>query len=158
MKNKINSLIGTDSPLTEGQYRTLVSILNLIIPASEEFNMPAASVIDILSHLREMESSQAGMIGNALTVLDSIVVNDKVKGIHSMKESDREKCVAEFADLHPELWQLLVQNTMVCYYQNEQVLAALGMNSQPYPKGNEFAPSDLSLLDPVRQREKFYRE
>jgi hypothetical protein len=28
----------------------------------------------------------------------------------------------------------------------------------PHPKGYEMAPHDLSLLDPVRRREKLYRD
>jgi hypothetical protein len=48
---------------------------------------------------------------------------------------------------------------MACYYQDDQVVVALGMEARPpFPKGNVVEPGDLSLLDPVRARKQIYRD
>ena len=54
---------------------------------------------------------------------------------------------------------VLLFQTYQGYYQIPAVLAALGLPPRPpHPKGYEIEPNDLELLEPVRAREKMYRE
>jgi hypothetical protein len=45
-----------------------------------------------------------------------------------------------------------------CYYRDDRVLAALGMEARaPFPQGYEVAAGDWELLDTVKRRPPFYR-
>jgi hypothetical protein len=53
----------------------------------------------------------------------------------------------------------LTLHAFVGYYQNAQVAAALGLEPRPpHPHGYTMEPNDLTLLDPVRHRPKFFRQ
>ena len=57
------------------------------------------------------------------------------------------------------MWKNIVVRTMACYYQDDKVMIALGMEARPpFPKGNEVVSGDLSLLDPVREKKQIYRD
>ena len=66
--------------------------------------------------------------------------------------------VNEFRDSQASGISLLVTIAVQCYYRDDRVVLALGMEARPpYPEGFEVEEGDWSLLDPVRQRPKFYR-
>ena len=53
----------------------------------------------------------------------------------------------------------LVFHSYAAYYQHGSVVSALGLEPRaPFPGGYEVEPDDLTLLDPVRQRPKLYRD
>jgi hypothetical protein len=54
---------------------------------------------------------------------------------------------------------MLMLYTFGCYYnKHPRILTHYGLEVQtPHPKGYEVAPTDLSLLDPVRKRGPIYR-
>ena len=59
----------------------------------------------------------------------------------------------------PAVFQTLLVHAYRDYYQHPRVVEALGLEPRPpFPKGFEVAPSDLTLLDPVRRRRKMYRD
>ena len=50
-------------------------------------------------------------------------------------------------------------HTVTCYYQDDRVLAAIGLEARPpFPKGYDVPAGDLSLLEPVRRRGSIVRE
>ena len=53
----------------------------------------------------------------------------------------------------------LLYLTYTGYYQQAGVVAALGLEAwPPHPGGFTMAPSDVTLVDTVRNRGKLYRE
>ncbi len=52
----------------------------------------------------------------------------------------------------------LIGRTFVGYYQDARVRGALRLETRPpYPDGYEVEPTDFSILDPVRERDPFFR-
>ncbi len=65
----------------------------------------------------------------------------------------------EIATTQPAFLPGLIFHGYVGYYQHPEVLEALGLEARPpHPKGYEMEPTDFSLLDDVRRRERLYRE
>ena len=53
----------------------------------------------------------------------------------------------------------LVTIMVQCYYRDDRVMRSLGMAPRsPYPDGFDIPQGDWSLLEPVRQRGKIYKE
>jgi hypothetical protein len=55
--------------------------------------------------------------------------------------------------------EVLGRCILQCYYRDDRVLAALGMEPRPpFPKGHVVEQGDWSLLDAVRGRPKMWRD
>ncbi len=159
MNEDKDNLILSDNPLSEQQRQTLASLLDMIIPASEDGLMPGASELDITSYIRERVPDFEQMIAPALMNLDELSDARSKVGFAALTDADKQLVVTDFSVAQPDFFQQLIVNTIGCYYQQDQVLQALGLEARaPFPKGNEVEPGDLSLLDPVRQRPKLYRD
>ena len=53
----------------------------------------------------------------------------------------------------------LVPHAYIGYYQQDQVLEAIGIEPRPpHPKGYTVPENDLTLLEPVKARGKHYRQ
>ncbi|MDX2167221.1 MAG: hypothetical protein SF182_09165, partial [Deltaproteobacteria bacterium] len=67
--------------------------------------------------------------------------------------------LAEFAGTDDALPPILAIHAYSGYYQHPIVLQALGLEPRPpHPLGYAMEENDLSLLEPVRQRAKLFRE
>ena len=67
--------------------------------------------------------------------------------------------MAQLRDQRSEALKSLTSVILQCYYRDDRVMRSLGMEPRPpFPKGLEVEQGDWSLLDPVRERPKFYRE
>ena len=72
----------------------------------------------------------------------------------ALARPDRQALLAEQSFVFP-----LMLHTYVGYYQTPRVVEALGLETRPpHPQGYAMEPNDLSLLDVVRRRPRFYRE
>ncbi|HJN52032.1 MAG: gluconate 2-dehydrogenase subunit 3 family protein [Pseudomonadales bacterium] len=154
-----DDIISSDNPLSEDQRRTLANLLDMIIPPSEDGRMPGASEVDVLGYIRDNRSDSIALIVAGLTALDELSDTRHGEGFAALAGSDRQTLVDELQKDQAGFFQNLVSSTVICYYQHDRVLEALGLEARPpFPEGYEVEPGDLSLLDPVRARGKLYRE
>jgi len=152
-------IIGTDSPLNEDQWRILDIVLDLIVPASEDGQRPSASDVDVLDYIRKHESHTLDGLRADLDRLDAEARGLDGKGFASLDPPTRQGLVDSIRDREPRFMRTLALHTVICYYQDDRVLEAIGVGARPpYPKGYEVPSGDLSLLEPVRQRGKTYRD
>lgn len=141
---------------------TLTALLDTLIPASEDGRKPGAGALGIEEAVfRAVRKDPV-----ALPVFGSMM--------DSLCNAARERRAAKFADLDiesrtelaraierecPEVFALVVAQTCANYYQNAAVVTALGLEARPpFPAGFEVAPTDPTLLDPVRRRAPMYRK
>ncbi len=158
MVDDINKIPVGEGPLTNQQLRMLRSAAGVIVPADDKGAMPGAAQIDMQGYLTERPPEELQMLVACVDALAGFVAGQEQASGGKLDEAAEKDAITSFAGTHPELWQLLVLTTYSCYYQDESVLLALGMDpSPPFPRGNEVEPGDLSLLDPVRKRKSFYR-
>jgi hypothetical protein len=153
------NLIASDSHLTEEQSRTLRLVQNLLIPADIDRGMPGAGELDFIGYVSEFASGSM----NAITAeLDKII--DASENRHGAKfaelaSNEQQELLEQLESSQPHFAVNLQVQTLSCYYQDDSVMEALGMEARPpFPEGNKVVSGDLSLLDPVRNRGKIYRD
>ncbi len=152
-------LIASDALLTEEQSQTLQLLLNMIIPPDAERGMPGAVELDFMGYVIEFANDRIEHIQRELDSLNESSRSQYTVTFPQLDDVDREALVKRLHSTRRQFARNIEVQTMFCYYQDDQVLEALGMEARPpFPKGNEVLRGDLSLLDPVRQRPKLYRE
>ena len=77
----------------------------------------------------------------------------------TLDEAARQTLLEKMRAAEPDFMDRLAQQTVACYYQQDRVMVAIGMEARPpFPLGYQVEAGDLSLLDPVRARGRVYRE
>ena len=151
--------IAADSGLTETQSRTLKALLNLIIPADSDRAMPGAGELDFIGYIKEFASDSMAAIHREIDSLDARLTNELGAGVEELEERVLEQFVDKLRASEPYFAVNVVIQAINCYYQDDRVVTALGWEARPpFPKGFDVVRGDLSLLEPVRQRGKIYRE
>ena len=154
-----NRIIGTDNPLSEDQRRVLSIVLDLIIPASEDRQRPSAAAVDVLGYIRETESQTLDDLRAELDRLDAEAFESQGEAFASLDPATRKALVDAVREREPHFLRTLAMQTVTCYYRDHRVVEAIGVGARPpFPRGYEVPSGDLSLLEPVRQRGRIYRE
>ena len=147
---KDSNVITSDQPLTSEQAELLSSLLNVIIPASDDGVMPGAGELDLVSYLREQTPEVVATIRQASSFFEF--------DFPSKSATERQQLVVEFSVTEPEMFNTLLFQSYACYYQNDRVLTGLGLAAgPPFPRGNSVDSGDLTTLDKVVQNAKGYR-
>ncbi|HAK52402.1 MAG TPA: hypothetical protein DCM54_10950 [Gammaproteobacteria bacterium] len=152
-------VIATDSFLTEEQSLSLRALLDLIIPADADRGMPSAAELDLVGYVSEFASNQIAGIKTELESLDQAAQREKGALFGELEKNDQQTLCDHLRETDPRFAIAIAVQTLNCYYQDDRVVIALGWKARPpFPEGNEVPQADLSLLDPVRERGRIYRE
>lgn len=155
----MSKLSTSDSLLTEDQSRSLLRLLNIIIPPDPNKGMPGAGELDFVGYVAEFEPGRIEAIQLELDLLNQDARDQYQRIFADLERHERDFLVDRLRSENAQFAQNVVAQTMACYYQDDKVVVALGMDaSPPFPKGNEVESGDLSLLDPVRGRKQIYRD
>ena len=147
---KDSNVITSDQPLTSEQAELLSSLLNVIIPPSDDGVMPGAGELDLVSYLREQTPEVVATIRQASSFFEFDFPSKSATECHQL--------VVEFSVTEPEMFNTLLFQSYACYYQNDRVLTGLGLAAgPPFPRGNSVDSGDLTTLDKVVQNAKGYR-
>ncbi len=153
----MSDLISTDSPFTEEQKQALAILVDMMIPANDV--MPSAADPDIFSVILTYLVDTAEDMRKGIQALNGLSVEQHQKPFLALNEDAQGMIVSDFRVLHGEPIALLQMHTVSSYYMDDRVLEALGLEARPpFPGGYNVAPSDWSMLDSVRAREKLYRQ
>lgn len=146
-----NDVIATDHPLNAAQQQTLAALLDTLLPASDDSNMPSAQTLDLVGYLNETAEDFMPVL---VTIVDHFD-----HGFSDGDLSERYAVIEAFSKDQPELFEGLLFHAYTCYYQDDRVLEGIGMAAgPPFPGGNSIEEGDLSLLDPVVQLSQTYRK
>jgi len=143
------------SELDDAERRALRAVAALMIPACAEHGMPGADDDAIFSDITASLGRDAVAVRRALRQLDELA------GAHfaDLPGSAREEAARRLREAHPPLAAALVAAVVRCYYRDDRVMRAIGMEPRPpYPRGFEVGDGDDSLLDPVRARGPIWRK
>ena len=95
---------------------------------------------------------------SGLASVEALAAERGAASFAQLAASERAEVLHEAASRHPGLLEGLVFHTYTSYYQQPQVVEALGLEARPpYPKGYELEPGDLGGLDAVRSGPPRYR-
>ena len=154
-----HEVIGSDNPLSPAQRDVLAIVLDLIVPASADGRRPSAADVDVLGYIRAAEPGTLANLGAELDRLDAEAKERHGEGFASLDADVRQALVDDIRAAEPSFMGTLAIQTVTCYYQDERVLEAIGVEARPpFPKGYEVPSGDLTLLDPVRKRGRVWRE
>mgnify|MGYP000243967807 CR=1 FL=1 len=132
------------NPFSEQETQSLLILVGMIIPASEEFGVPGADDETIFADILKSASPHHSTLAGMLAVLDA-------EGGDDIAQTLRQS--------QPSGTALLEKLTVESYYRDDRVMRSLDMETRPpFPKGFDLDQGDMSLLDPVRDRPVFYRK
>jgi hypothetical protein len=135
--------------LTQGQRDDLRTVAAMIIPASEEYNVPGADDAAIQADILATLGRDTGMVRAALDHLAHLAG----KPLAELDSAKRDAVAGEFRATGGAAVAALVRVVLQCYYRDDRVLRSLGHELRaPFPKGYTLEQGDWSLLDPVKAR------
>jgi len=151
----MNQLIGSTSPFSEENRNTLRKIAALLIPKSEEFEVPGADDDAVFTHFIKLASGQSNSINKYLEDLNQICRNDHGDSFLKLQNDEQ----ISLLNNSESLLELLLSYVSLAYYQDPRILSTLSLKSSPpFPGGYNVEQGDWSLLDPVKKRDPFYRK
>lgn len=136
----------TLSPRQRDDLRTIAA---MIIPPSEEYNMPGADdeiiQADILATLGRDTRPVAAALDHLARLAGMPLAN--------LEPAAREDVARQLRQQGGVPVATLVRVVLQCYYRDDRVLRSLGLELRaPFPKGHVLPDGDWSLLDPVKAR------
>ncbi|MBM4267533.1 MAG: gluconate 2-dehydrogenase subunit 3 family protein [Deltaproteobacteria bacterium] len=144
------------TPFSEEARRTLATVLDEILPARPDGRLSGAGALGLGSRLEEAlkkEPLQHAMVAQGLADVEKAARVRHGASLAEVPASERRALLEE-----QPFTGLVMFHAYVGYYQDERVVAVLGIEPRPpHPLGYEMPPNDLTLLDPVRRRAKMYR-
>jgi hypothetical protein len=143
--------------LNEEQERTTGALLNLIIPPSDDGRMPGAADVGFLSYL--YKENLVSWIREGLINIIEESHNLYNQEFSALSLSEQRQLIDRLRRRHFRFFSQLATEVMKCYYQNDHVLKAIGLEPRPpFPIGHLVEDGDFTLLEPVYERGKIYRD
>ena len=140
------------------QLASLNVLMDLLIPASPDRRMPAASDLALFANVADMPSKDRLLIEAGLAELDARSVRRHQLSYARLQQADARALVEELRSEGSAFIQAFMTQTVGRYLAHDVVMPLIGLEPRaPWPKGNQVAQGDWSLLDVVKQRPKIYR-
>ena len=137
------------SELTQSQRDDLRTIAALIVPASDEYQVPAADDPAIQADMIKTLGRDTALVVKALDHLARLAG----KPLAALDPAQRDAVIKEFRATGGAATATLVRVVLQCYYRDDRVLRSLGLELRaPFPKGYVLEEGDWALLDPVKAR------
>jgi hypothetical protein len=141
--------------------RTLSSVQDEIIPRSDDGRLPGAGELGLVETIEaalEPKPELRPLLVEGLAALGERTRARGAEEFANLSKTDRVEVLKELESKLPFFLPAVIALTYVGYYQNPRVLEALGQEARPpHPQGYEVAPTDFSILEPVRKRAPLYR-
>jgi hypothetical protein len=135
--------------LTAVQRDDLRIVAAMIIPASDEYNVPGADDPAIQADMLATLGRDAAQVAQALDHLARLAG----KPLAELDSARRDAVANEFRATGGAAGATLIRVVLQCYYRDDRVLRSLGLELRaPFPKGYALEQGDWSLLDPVKAR------
>jgi hypothetical protein len=148
--------------LSDEERRTLTKVLDEVIPHDDERRLPGAGEVGVADYIEQVLQRTPDLrpvITQGLSTLAAVANRRNPRGFAALPKPDRREVLNELSSTEPGFLPILTFHASLGYYQQAEVIAALGLEPHPpHPKGYEMEPNDLTLLDPVRRRQKLYRQ
>jgi hypothetical protein len=146
-------------PFSETERATLDAVLDLIVPPHAGRGLPGASAVGVPAHLAARAPDALPALRDELDALDCAARKRHGHGFAALAPAARQSLVDAIRAAEPAFMSRLAIETVTCYYLDDRVLAAIGMEARPpWPKGYTVMKGDLALLEPVRARGRIWRD
>jgi hypothetical protein len=143
-----------DKALSPAQVDDLCIIAGLMIPASDEFDVPGANDPLIQADILATLGRDTTLVAEALEKLARIAGWP----LAALDPAQQQAAAMELRTQGGPAVATLTRVVLQCYYRDDRVVRSLGLELRPpYPKGHVLEDGDWSLLDPVRRRPPMWR-
>lgn len=154
-------MLATDGAFVERERALLEALAALMIPAGG--GLPSAADAAIFAEILGALGQRADVVRAGLDRLVELAAAAAAEGAQqpfpTLDAAAQMRLVEALRAEVPGFVTLFESSVAACYYQDDRVLRSLDLPARaPFPEGNEVAPTDWSLLDPVRARQPFYRK
>jgi hypothetical protein len=141
--------MSASNELTAAQRNDLRTIAAMIVPASDEYKVPAADDPAIQADMLATMGRDTLLVRTALDHLARLAG----QSLAELDAARRDAIAKEFRATGGAAAATLVRVVLQCYYRDDRVLRSLGLELRaPFPKGHVLPEGDWSLLDPVKAR------
>jgi hypothetical protein len=145
----------SETSLSPRESKDLRTIAGIMIPASAEYAIPAADDPAIFDDIQRSLGRDLDSVRSALRELAELAGGSFAE----LEEPRRESVANAFLSSGTPDVTVLGRAILQCYYRDDRVMRSLGLEPRPpFPKGHTLEQGDWSLLDPVRNRPKMWRD
>jgi hypothetical protein len=135
--------------LTRAQCNDLRAVAGMMIPPSEEYNVPGADDAAIQADILKTLGRDTKPVSAALDHIARLAGAP----LAELDEAKRDAVVQEFRLSGGAPAAILARVILQCYYRDDRVLRSLGIELRaPFPKGHVLPDGDWSVLEPVKAR------
>ncbi len=140
----MTTTIATDHPFSADEQTQIARLAGLMVPASEAHGVPGADDAQILADILRTACADEARVRAALEFAGGL-------GLPLEAAVPRLQGAVEMLPL--------VVVVMQCYYRDDRVMRALGMEARPpFPEGFDVPQGDWSLLEAVQRRGRIWRD
>ena len=130
---------------------------NTILPGDQELGLPEGSDVNMERYLQEHGLNQR--MSEYLELINVISVEDYECSFVDLNAEYRFKTVEKSRRKNNRLAAEMIVHCLKAYYTHTSVLKAISAGSvPPFPEGNYISEPDWSLLEPVYERGRIFRE
>ena len=151
-------------PWSEDQGRLLTGLLDVIVPASADGQVPAAGALGIVDFLVSKASADPALAVSLREVLSHAAALAEARGANfdDLDAAGRMAVVEALEQEAADAFTALLWHTYMGYYSRADVRPHFGLSDRPtQPEGYELPEDDpdelADMLAPVRARGRCYR-
>ena len=132
------------------------SLLNLVIPPSVDGNLPGAGTLGlapaVIAALRA-DKLLGPLVEVGAEAVRAAALSEHPEGLPAMTALAGTELLKAQLSSHPVLIMGILRHLCPAYYQQPQVLEAIGDQPRPpFPDGYDVEPTDAELLEKLRAR------
>lgn len=132
-------------------------IIDALLPGDPELGVPSASSIDFDAYLEWHDL--ADLAYEFVKMLDNVCSDKFSMSFIDLDATQKMQAINACKLVNVRVFSSLVGHLLRAYYTNTSVLNKIGAGSvPPFPHGNSMKEDDWSILEPVFERGKIYKE
>ena len=141
--------------LSPAEARDLRRIAGIMIPADDAYHVPGADDPTIFADIVATLGRDTADVRAALAMLSGLAGGSFGGLADAPAEAVAMRLLAEGKHATEPLGRVV----LAAYYRDDRVVRSLGREARPpFPKGHMLPDGDWSLLDPVKQRPRLWRD
>jgi Gluconate 2-dehydrogenase subunit 3 len=153
----MSDIISTDNAFSDQHKQMLEILFDMMIPAQD--NLPGAADPGISARALHGLGEDGPVVVHGLSALEALSSDRFQQPFTTLGIADRQVLIEAFKQMQPGFIQLMQLHVVSSYYQDDRVVTALGLEARPpHPGGYTMEEGNWTLLDPVRDRGRFYRD
>lgn len=132
-------------------------IIDTMLPGDPELGMPNASSIIFIDYLER--HNIVDVADEFVSMLDKVCGDKFSQSFIDLDATQKMQAINACKLVNVRVFSSLVTHLLRAYYTSQSVLMRISAGSiPPFPQGNSLPQDDWSILEPVYERGKIYRE